>query len=1263
MSNYLSVFMKNTDATSVSLGFYYQYESTLNVWLTNYLYNLPIQIFCETEDDIKELNVENNSMKYSQVKCYADSFSLSSEPVKKSLCNFYMLFREYEDVDLSFEFITNTSITPKDTLLANWVINKDKVTNVEFDKVIESVRETLKLYFTNEANRLLKRLDGKKATQLKKVGKKNQSLLSQLNQERSNIESMYHMALEEIKDSRLIEEFVKKINWNFNDSEPNSLLDDLIIVNKKMIESITDSIYSIDLFYCRLLSEVQYRSCQKEVSMRILDNKILSSILMESQKEMESKINHDLFVTLNQLSNEINDINQKLKNIEAIQTEPDSNKVKESFKVYCENKLNRFSANLNDENFSIYDIFVQPNFYSFPFNGDFIVDEDFIIDHQEIFSQKDSDILDHLKNLLKENIVLIHGDPGIGKSSLSKVLFKQIYEQGRDIYPFHIDLKNLDYISDFKAVICSELNENIDHFNNSLTKYNIVLILDGLDELNLLTEGSLRGFFDNLIKFSGKYPNIKIVLTGRTTIFLEMLHLIPKRTPTVILNKFDYLKVKEWLKKWLKFKGIPEKTKKELFDFRYYEDSILRFPLLLYLFCKMIEEDENLSPKELFGLEKWEFYKKMIDWTCATSKFIEQDTFNPLRKIFSLSELSTIKRQLNQNIALAMYHKNYFSITKKELNSRELIPDLYFKKKENEQLSIEDFNIFNTFIVLNYMRPLKDNKKDVDVAFEFIHKTFYEFLASEALVNTLLYISDTEENINNIATYFYESFGGFKITFEIKSFLKPLLLNISYQQLNEIFSNLDRLYTEYVLKQKFLNEHNNSILNDYFIKYPENVDKKIDIESNVIFNLFFLLSFISDTCNDRYEVCNSDENKSLKLLLPFQNESIEISSLSLNNFRFVNTEFEGNHYREIDLDNSEIINCDFKRVELAFGSLVHSELYSVEFDHCNLDNIIFKESEIEETNYKNLLMRNAVFTKVNIKNSKFINTFAQFNSFNESLLNKCSFNDIEFDESDFYKSKIESCFFVNCSFQATNFEDSIIRDSTFVDVNFSNSSFKDADLSGSNLAGADLSFTNLQGVDFTNTDLSNVNLTGSDITNANFTGANLSGIDFSKVKLYEDGLVNCDFSYANLSNANLSVLDLTSTLFNFADLTRVNFSYSNLKKVDLSNALLHETKLINTNLQESNLSKCKIRNSNFSKANLAYSALDNSFIIQSVFLKADFFGAQLQNSQIRYSDFYSALLIFTNLNNTDIRDSNFNRAKQKVYFTTLVNINNGNFNV
>lgn len=93
-TNKLIIFKKDTDAPRSNRGFIYQYLKTLLRWLNNYKNKQSVTIYCEVNDDIKEINLIEQTVRFTQLKCYSTALNIDSNEVK-NLCIiifFYILF-------------------------------------------------------------------------------------------------------------------------------------------------------------------------------------------------------------------------------------------------------------------------------------------------------------------------------------------------------------------------------------------------------------------------------------------------------------------------------------------------------------------------------------------------------------------------------------------------------------------------------------------------------------------------------------------------------------------------------------------------------------------------------------------------------------------------------------------------------------------------------------------------------------------------------------------------------------------------------------------------------------------------------------------------------------------------------------------------------------------------------------------------------------------------------------------------------------------
>jgi hypothetical protein len=316
-NNQFIVFKKNTDAPSAGRGFLYQYIKTLILWLTNYQNQVNNIIYCEVEDDIKELSQDKREVNFTQIKCYSTSFSFSSVEIKKSIYNFFQLFIAYEEFKGYFCFETNSSVTKSDELLIEWV-NKQRRINDDkelLDRCVQKIQEILHGGFSEVRQSLIKSIDGKIETQRNKIGtsgnKKAEELISDYILERNSVELASKSMLQKIDDNEYVEEFTKRILWIFDNIESEHVVTKELEKADKLLQLIIGN-KRTTLYLSRLLTEISLRSEKANKDERYLDNELLDEILKESAEEMRASSNIEILDSINSLSVDIKKLNASM---------------------------------------------------------------------------------------------------------------------------------------------------------------------------------------------------------------------------------------------------------------------------------------------------------------------------------------------------------------------------------------------------------------------------------------------------------------------------------------------------------------------------------------------------------------------------------------------------------------------------------------------------------------------------------------------------------------------------------------------------------------------------------------------------------------------------------------------------------------------------------------------------------------------------------------------------------------------------------------
>ncbi|WP_199426913.1 hypothetical protein [Thermaerobacillus caldiproteolyticus] len=307
--NELLLFKKETDAVGSNRGFIYQYLKTLVVWLKNYKEKKDIKIYCEVEDDIKEFDSQLKKVKYTQLKCYSSVLSLKHEDVQKSLYNFFVLFLIYDDYDGTFSFETNTAISTKDKLLADWALNEGRL-ELDTDLLEKCISETqeilinqFKIETTSYESKLSKQINNRQQslsdeTLSRTKKEKLTQEITELNNKLSEYREKAETISKKIKDKDTIKVFINRVQWKFSCVPPEDSMKALESEALQILESIIGKNKNSNIYFYRLFTEVSKKAVCSEIDNRVLDNQLLDIILAQTEDEIKAHISYSLIEEL-----------------------------------------------------------------------------------------------------------------------------------------------------------------------------------------------------------------------------------------------------------------------------------------------------------------------------------------------------------------------------------------------------------------------------------------------------------------------------------------------------------------------------------------------------------------------------------------------------------------------------------------------------------------------------------------------------------------------------------------------------------------------------------------------------------------------------------------------------------------------------------------------------------------------------------------------------------------------------------------------------
>ena len=355
------------------------------------------------------------------------------------------------------------------------------------------------------------------------------------------------------------------------------------------------------------------------------------------------------------------------------------------------------------------------------------------------------------------NPIIILGHPGAGKSMFSSQFAYRLIDNNEFI-PFFIKLRDVDStITDVDSHINQGINNTIagdkqidwtemaEKFPDKIP----VIILDGFDELLRATQTQLNDYIlkiqklQKLAQSSGL--NIRVILTSRLTIMQDVS--IPEDSLVIKLNSFDKQRKELWIKKWNEVQ--TNGTKFTLPD-RKDINELSQEPLLLFLLALYDFEGNALSKITEEGLSRSSLYDKLFEG--FTIRQLRKDTkYNSSTKKEKKEIEELFRLRIGFFATMLFLHDRVHHLEKdfdEELNVMGLSSD---KRKAK--------NILDGFFFIHKDKST-DGHEIENLSFEFLHKTFGEFLAADFMLRVAKLRAEDDEDISHLSEekYFRQIF-------------------------------------------------------------------------------------------------------------------------------------------------------------------------------------------------------------------------------------------------------------------------------------------------------------------------------------------------------------------------------------------------------------------------------------------------------------------------------------------------------------------------
>lgn len=222
--------------------------------------------------------------------------------------------------------------------------------------------------------------------------------------------------------------------------------------------------------------------------------------------------------------------------------------------------------------------------------------------------------------------ILLLGNPGIGKTTELKHLFKILWEEKnvKKLVPLFVNVKNFRQTSTIEDII---------QFDGWKKMPSVIFIFDGLDEI-----GNIQDFISELENFMSKYSKLKLkfLISCRTNIYQKYLINISK-FEIAFLKNLSYYQINQILKEKFKLE-IPHKEIEQYF-------TLLQTPFNLDLFASYYSQNGKFPDSQK---DSWElFLNEQIE--NARLKLIKRFPILKAQMTSALQQVAVTNELMQQN--------------------------------------------------------------------------------------------------------------------------------------------------------------------------------------------------------------------------------------------------------------------------------------------------------------------------------------------------------------------------------------------------------------------------------------------------------------------------------------------------------------------------------------------------------------------------------------------------------------------------------------
>lgn len=620
-----------------------------------------------------------------------------------------------------------------------------------------------------------------------------------------------------------------------------------------------------------------------------------------------------------------------------------------------------------------------------------------------------------------DSLLFLYGEPGSGKSSVVKMaaatIAASVEMEGMVTF---IDLHRLAF-SDKEStlkVVEAYIQHNFPWFFDEECCGKRLLILDGLDEIKYKVYENAMELVRELENLDWGFP-VKVIVSGRTQIVLktieeircEELEILPLYLDDDELQKQgsgtddpdgllgEDLRQGYWN---VLMKYFQTEQEMPLLNSRF--DELSKSPLLLFLVVWTIKH-AGIQFSELKNAA--ELYENIF-------RYIYTREYNRASSdIYFKSGEYLEYQQMLRYLGGCAYRNNSRSISIsaiyeycEKMGQEELCRRWIQKHKEDNPSKL---------VLFFFLRETHYEMDWSNSEIEFIHKTFYEYLAAVAIIEFLYYQTKAPDNVMFLPLLFY-LFSRNVLGGEIPRFISEIIQNESLE-----------IEGETVTLERYGKIVSDLLSWGFNVNYPVIIAEKNVNSENIGAESYTALMQMVDIYEENVKIL-------LEILtgmedVDIEKRAVDLSLLGLQKVKIPWWKFDGGSMKEIHLDEAYVSGASFQKCDLQGAMVINAvadrasfrlaDLSEADFSGAQLATADFTEAILVETDFELTMLEGAYFCNTTLENTKFASSDLTAANFDSTIIRGADFHGADLTRADFSNAILEDANWENCIMEGT----------------------------------------------------------------------------------------------------------------------------------------------------------------------------------------------------------------------------------------------------